>query len=174
MIKNNLKWIGGISLVFLLGIIFSYESLKGKIDQIFIAALGLLTFTSIFYSLIVSSGMKKVQILLEGLENKKQKLIDQIGNIKYKNAKAGELSKELRKIALKIEDLEDIQDDLNLNKWLFMSVSSYLLSIAFFLVLFEENKWIIFFQIVSFWIGLTTSAILATVWFIVNNTKIEE
>jgi len=139
---------------------------------LFIGALGLLTFISIFYNFTIASGKKLVQDVKTILKDKGDKEINKLllKIIKEKdNIKKLDKLNEVRTKAYKIEEFIDY---LNFNKWLFISVSSYLTSIVFYLL--PRFNWTVFIQVISFWIGLSASSLIVTSWFAVNELHIKK
>jgi len=152
--------------VLFIGLIFAWDNLIKNINDLFIGGLGLLTFISIFYSLVVSGGMKIINDARKSIKDKQNKKIEEfLTKFLKEEDKLGKLD-DLDKFKLEIDNIKTLIDYLNLNKWLYISVLGYLISIMCYLL--PRYNWTITFQIISFWIGVTLTFVIVTSWFVAN------
>ena len=166
MKRNYIYWVlGAFGLFVLVTFIFAYSYFIQHLPEMFYGAIGMLTFTSIFYGFTVSSGAKLLNQVTVYFERKRIGLKKELEKItKAKHDK--NFSEKIREIANENENIDLIMDYLNLPKWLFISTISYMISIAFFII--RDKLWTNIVQVIGFWFGFYSTLIIVVSWFIVN------
>ena len=174
MKKSNFYWAYSIfAIVLVILFVSNYQFFANKRNEIFIGSLGLLTFTSIFYGFTISNGAKRLEDVFNHFLKERNKIFDQLKITDLKKEKNP--SKKIEKIWGEVEQFDSLIDYLNMNKWLFMSILAYMISILMHLT--SDAQWIVLIQQLSFWFGFYATIVIATTWFIVNHiytTKIRK
>jgi len=163
----------GIQTVALIvGLVLAFDSITKNTNDLFVGAIGLLMFISIFYSLTISRGMEVVKNVKSILKKKQNKKIEDV--LKKILKESDKMSKlyELNEVRIEAHKIEAFIDYLNLNKWLFIAVAGYLTSIMFYLLPTSDGTTAI--QILSFWVGFTVSTLIVSSWFAANELEIKE
>lgn len=138
---------------FLLGPMYAFKGLADRLNDLFIASLGLLAFSSIFYGAKLFNG-KTIKELIEIMRKKQNKKII------------------ARPKAFSEKQKESILNEmLYLNKRIFLSVICYLFSIMFYLL--PKLNWTILLQITTFWLGLVISILVVSSWFVTNEIDLK-
>ena len=167
--KLNTNSIITIYLVLLLILFIKYyDVFASRLVEIFYASIGLLTFTSIFYSFTISKGKEIIEKIKSEVKKEYEEIKKELKN-KINTTKEETLSYELESIKTKLTDINTKLNYLNLNKWLFTAVLGYMVSI--FLYIMRSDGLIDFIQVLTFVISFYASLIIVTVWFIINYNK---
>jgi len=149
-LRNVYILLGVEALVLFIVLIFSIDNLTQSIDNLFIATLGLLIFTPVFYGAAVSSEVRTLETMFRQTKSKLSK-------------------EELEDVLAKADEVQHFMKDLRLNKWLLVSVYGYLLSLI--LSFLPRSDITTALQIVFFWAGLSASILLVTSWLFANVAK---
>jgi hypothetical protein len=163
--------------IWVLGLILARESLTKNLSDLFIAAIGLLTFVSIYYGVMISGGGKLIRDITHMLKKEQGKKIEETLTKIASQARINK-NKELNKLVNEVEDIDAIIQSFNLNKLLFIAVIGYLFSILFYLlpesrvmVLGDTFSLAVAGQVISFWTAFITTIAIVTSWFTIQYFK---
>lgn len=154
------------SLIFIL--LVSFETLTNKLPDIFMATIGLLTFVSIFYAIMISESFNKNKKVMEKVKQdhhlKIETLLKEIELAKNDLPQLDKILTNARSDNYKIKSLLDY---LNFNKWVFVSVIAYLTSMISYL-LPGDYSFMAGLQVISFWGGIFSTFVVVVAWYVIN------
>ncbi len=164
--EGKIYWLLGIE-AFAIGVMvfFAWDLLTKNTKDLFEAALVLLAFVSIFYTLVISGGHDILRKVRTKLEEKQKAEVTQALKEIPNGADAYDVYSKVDEMRDKAQQIMQVCEYLKFNKWLFLTVMAYLISITCYLF---QNSWATWVQIISFWAGLTLTFFIVTAWFAIN------
>jgi len=172
MVKKEtmLSTIGAMGLLLGVIAIIAYKIYFARLNDFFYAAIGLLTFTALFYAFTISAGAKLLEESKDIYIKKKEIIIKQKLSPQALH-KEENLAQYLKDIAKEIEYIEDAIGYINLNFWIFISTLGYLSSIIGYILRSDTASAMTFIQTTGFWVGFYSTLLIVTTWFVVNKNS---
>ena len=167
MAKNGLiTYLGVVALILIVGLIFAWDALTNNVYDLFIGALGLLTFVAVFYSFALPGNMKNIELAKKQITVTYNQTATELLKKMIGKKDKTEIDEEIKLLQNEKDETIQTLDYLNLNKWLFISVLLYLLSITAYLL--KGPTWTVVMQILSFWGALMITFELVVVLYSAN------